>query len=919
MDNPASDKRPLAGRSLRAQATRRLLWVGLIAMLLLFTVGTFSYQVLIKRDLQQMRDLTLAYYAKALPRQESAQQMAALQLASRIEFSRMLEKLDDSRWPMLTAFLNAQWTFSEFSNMVVLDAERKVIFRYGSEAESLQVMASGNDDWLYAPQYHQFYQLFRAPLWLGLQGQGELVLFRTMSNSSMRELAIPQTRLHLSYQDEVVAVSEDIGKTPLEDSDKFLRLELVWPSNERLRAGKQPHLVIYRDLKDMLPFVQFVARPIILSMMIIGILWYGLGRWLKRTTWRIESLGEGARSYAEGAPRAGLDKALAPALTQNDEVMETARAFVYLVSVIEERDQEQRSYLETLALLEEAVIEFDEAGCILRASPGWAKLTRQEDSLGTNVADFIHDDDISMLKSQSLQLFAGEKHVVTLRMRMQPRGLSKKNLEFWVESRLLAFVDVNGKVVSVRGVLRDITQNYMHEKQITHMALHDALTELPNRVLLEDRFKIALRLAARNDEMAAVCFIDLDHFKMFNDTLGHKAGDRLLVAFARRLHEHLREGDTLARWGGDEFVLLLPEMKDESGIHRVASKVVEAMQQALILDGNEVRITFSMGTAIFPIDGADMETLFSQADRAMFYAKAQGRNQICYFQDMTSKGLGKKELYIQNRLANAIAQHQIQAWFQPIVDARTGRCASLEVLARWHDEEHGWISPATFIPMAETLGLISALGSQVMLNSLDALKHFNQQGFTILMAVNISKRQLFVPAFVEWLRSEVVSRGLEPWQLVLEVTESVALNDVEKGADIVQELREAGFHIAIDDFGTGYSSLSQLHEINAVELKIDISFVRRIDQADGRSMVQAIVNMADALGMKTVAEGVETEEGAKQLSQMGVTCLQGYLFAKPMPLDEFEAWLEENFRTRGLGSVSPLVFKQSVSVAGLSR
>jgi len=278
----------------------------------------------------------------------------------------------------------------------------------------------------------------------------------------------------------------------------------------------------------------------------------------------------------------------------------------------------------------------------------------------------------------------------------------------------------------------------------------------------------------------------------------------------------------------------------------------------------------------------------------MFYAKAQGRNQVCFFQDMTSKGIGKKELYIQNRLAGAIDQGLIQAWFQPIVHAATGRCTSAEVLARWHDAEHGWVCPTTFIPMAENLGLIHALGSQILLASLDALQKLQSRGSDILIAVNISKRQLFIRSFAEWLVAEVSRRNLQPGKLILEVTESLALNDVERGADHVHELRESGFLIAIDDFGTGYSSLSQLHEMNAVELKIDISFVRRLHEPAGKSMVQAIVNMAQALGLKTVAEGVETQEDADTLCQMGVSCLQGHLFGKPMPLDQFEIWLEEN-------------------------
>jgi diguanylate cyclase (GGDEF)-like protein len=896
----------LAGKSLRAQANRRMLVVGLIACTLLFTVGALSYKLLNKRELVLRHDQIQQYYNNTLPRLENSRQTAAIQLGSRLEFARILEGQGPSRWPMLTAYLNAQWAFSEFSNLVILDPEQGVMYHYGSEGDTLRDLATTAEPWLYAPQYRQFYRIYRVPLWLGEQGQGELVLFKTLSNSLIRELAIPQTQLQLVYNDRVMAASEDGLKLELNDPDRYLRVDIPWSSSSPAGAA-QPTLVVYRDLEDVFPFSQFVMRPIMVSLVIVVLLWFGLGRWLSNTTLRIASLGHGARHYAEGHDRTSLGIALTPALSRDDEIQETARAFEQLVHAIEARDQEQRGYLETLAMLEEAVIEFDAVGVIQHASPGWNKLSRQNDSLGRQVYEFIDAEDVTMLQAQAALLAKGEKHSVTLRVRL--RSSNGQHAENWVEARLLAFEDASNKVVNIRGVLRDVTQTYLHEQQITHMALHDALTELPNRVLLEDRFKVALRLASRNQDKVAVCFIDLDHFKMVNDTLGHKAGDRLLVSFSERLRQELRAGDTLARWGGDEFVLLLPDMESEAGIRQVTEKVVAALQQPLALDGSDIRVTFSMGAAIYPLDGDDMETLFSHADRAMFYAKAQGRNQVCFFQDMTSKDIGKKELYIQNRLAAAIDQGLIQTWFQPIVDATTGRCTAVEVLARWQDAEHGWISPATFIPMAENLGLIHMLGNQIMLSSLDALQRIQSQGHGVLMAVNISKRQLFIRSFSQRLAEEVGRRSLRPDQLVLEVTESVAINDVERGADHVQELRQAGFQIAIDDFGTGYSSLSQLHEMNAVELKIDISFVRRLHEPAGRSMVQAIVNMAHALGLKTVAEGVETQEAADILGRIGVSCLQGYLFAKPMPLDQLEDWLHDNAAKRGQGYGAPAVIE----------
>jgi EAL domain-containing protein (putative c-di-GMP-specific phosphodiesterase class I) len=333
-------------------------------------------------------------------------------------------------------------------------------------------------------------------------------------------------------------------------------------------------------------------------------------------------------------------------------------------------------------------------------------------------------------------------------------------------------------------------------------------------------------------------------------------------------------------------------MQSEDSIRETIKKVREVMQAPLQVDGVDLTVTFSMGAAIYPDDGEEVETLFSEADRAMFYAKSQGRNQVCFFRDMTSRGIGKKELYIQNRLANAIASQRIQAWYQPIISASTGACSGVEVLARWHDDELGWIGPATFIPIAESIGLIRELGQQVWLASLNAAENWQRQGLALSIAVNVSKRQLFTPYFTEQLLEEVSKHQLSPGSIILEVTESVALLDVEHAADRLQELKEAGFRIAIDDFGTGYSSLSQLHEMHVDELKIDISFIRRLHEPNGLSMTQAIINLARAINLETVAEGVETAEAAAKLRELGVDNLQGFHFARPMPAEEFEQWLE---------------------------
>ncbi len=878
---------------LHGQAISRLAIVLVISVIGIMLIGLSNYVVAYQREVSQKQAIAEGYYRNQLPRLESEWQTAAERIKARIEFSRILEDTADLRWAKLTALLNAQWEFIEFSNLLILDGNGKILFRYGTEAHALDNAAALSSGWLYSADHGEVCQVFQRPLWLGRGGQGTLLLLKSLNSAVLKKLEIPETHLHLKFDGALLASSTALPKgfTPYDGGvfsglqPRYVETALPWPGSTKLQ------LVIQREILSSFPLPEFLIRPVAAIVLVTILLWLGLGRWLQSTILRVASVNAAARQFTHSGRLGLAETELALAQNRKDEIGDLALSLQNLMQTVDTREREQKAYLDTLALLEEAVLELDCDGRIQRASPGWSTLAHCDDAVGRRLDEFIHVDDLDALHAQCFALTSGTKNHVGLRLRLgDADGLVHNS---WLECRFVSYWDETGRVVGLRGVLRDITQTYLHEKQISHMALHDALTELPNRVLLEDRFKVALRLASRTVHKVGVCFIDLDHFKNINDTLGHKMGDKLLQAFSDALKAQLRVGDTLARWGGDEFVLLLPDMNSEDSIRETIKKVREVMQEPLQVDGAELSVTFSMGAAIYPDDGEEVETLFSEADRAMFYAKSQGRNQVCFFRDMTSQGIGKKELYIQNRLANAVKSHLIQAWFQPIIEVSTGACSGVEVLARWHDEELGWIGPATFIPIAENIGLIRELGQQVWLASLTAAESWQRQGLVLSIAVNVSKRQLFTPYFTEQLLEEVSRHQLSPGSIILEVTESVALLDVEHAAERLQELKEAGFRIAIDDFGTGYSSLSQLHEMHVDELKIDISFVRRLNDPRGLSMTQAIINLARALNLETVAEGVEDEDAAAKLRELGVDYLQGYHFAKPMPREDFERWLAQ--------------------------
>lgn len=872
----------------------RLLLLGLFVAVVITILAANSHRSQGELEIIQKRTTIHQFYEKELPRVEERWQGDAVQMKERIEFSRILEDRNEVRWPKFNAFLNAQSEFTHFANLLILHNSGQTLFHYGPEAHKIQdnpILPSAN--WHYSEEAREFYRIYRLPIWLGAEGQGVLLLLKTVNNAAMSAMAAPETHLHLYYHDQILATSNGdnpkliqpgIKETHTPSGLLLIQTDIPWPG-----SGIRPTLIVQRELHVIYPLKEFLLRQLFSVLIITSLIWLGLGRWLTRTIRRVEHLEMAAKDYTQAGLASRVSEQLHIAGAQPDEISDLADAMKKLMHEIESRNLEQKAYLETLSMLEEAVLELSCDGVILHASAGWTKLSHSDDAPGKKLYEYIHSDDRELLQAQCQALSSGEKNYAELRLRLDTEsGLH----EPWMECRFVCFHDEAGKVAGIRGVLRDITQIHQHEKQITHMALHDALTGLPNRMLLEDRIKVSLRQASRTQLIVGICFIDLDHFKNVNDTLGHNSGDKLLLAIAERLKRQLREGDTVARWGGDEFVLLLPAMNSAQDVREIALKVCEAVQPPLQLEDTELTVTFSMGVALYPDDGEDTETLFSQADRAMFFAKAQGRNQICFFTDMTTKGIDKRELYIQNRLASAINSRQIQAWFQPVISANSGCCTGVEVLARWHDDEQGWISPATFIPIAENLGLIHEIGHQILLASLSAAKRWKESGLNLTMAINVSKRQLFTTNFSERLLEEVAKHQISPAQIILEITESLALLDVDQAATRLQDLKQAGFRIAIDDFGTGYSSLSQLHEMHVDELKIDISFVRRLHEANGLSMTQAIINLARALNLEIVAEGVETAEAASKLRELGADSLQGNYFARPMPAAEFEQWLK---------------------------
>ncbi len=447
-----------------------------------------------------------------------------------------------------------------------------------------------------------------------------------------------------------------------------------------------------------------------------------------------------------------------------------------------------------------------------------------------------------------------------------------------------------GQIIGAVLVFHDVSEKRNLLKEMTYRAYHDPLTNLPNRVLFNDRLSAALAQCRRSKHKLAILFIDLDQFKLVNDMMGHVVGDRLLKKVATRIAKCLRESDTVARLGGDEFTVLLHHMQNESDAAKVAQKLLKAMEQPWQVRGQEFHVTASIGISLFPNDGEDAATLLKNADIAMYRAKEQGRNNYQMFTAALNAKIVER-LTMENHLRRALKNEEFETYYQPLVNTDGRKIVGVETLLRWHHPEQGLVAPGQFIPFAEETGLIIPIGEWVLRQACIQNVKWQKAGYPpIRVTVNLSACQFQQRDLVENIAKILQETGLDAEWLELEITESALIGDVDFAMSTLKALRDMGVSISIDDFGTGYSSLNYLRKFPIQTLKIDRSFVRDITvNPEDAAIVSTVIVLARNLQIKVVAEGIETEEQLEFLRQRQCTEMQGYLFSRPVPCQEIEA------------------------------
>ncbi|MFX4260728.1 EAL domain-containing protein [Pelotomaculum propionicicum] len=733
--------------------------------------------------------------------------------------------------------------------------------------------------------------------------RGALIMGRYLNSGEVANLA-EKTHLTLNLHrlDAMPGLLADI-KSKLEgtEEDNFI---VVQPFNEEIINGyallkdvfDNPVMVLQVDLERGIYQQGKNSLRLLLFSLVIFVLVFGalvvmlleknvLSRLAKLS--RNFSLISSCGDHSMRLQASGNDELTELAESAN-KMLESLQNTHQILSVTKER---YRTLTENAYDL---ICEISTDGRYLYTSPNYKEVLGydQSDMINKSVIDFIWQEDKNKVNNAIVNIeFSGLKEL-TYRM------MSKNSDLRWFESTAKTFKTVKGESRLV-AVSRDITEKQKYEETIKFQAFHDSLTGLPNRLLFKDRLSLELAHCRRNNKMLALIFLDLDRFKLINDTLGHEVGDLLLCQVAERLSECVREGDTVARLGGDEFTIMLPEITCAEGAAKVAEKILENIRKPVILGEHELFISTSAGIALYPSDGDDTETLIKNADTAMYLSKEKNRDNYQFYTPALNHKTHER-LLIENELRRAIERKEFVLHYQPKVNINSRELTGIEALVRWNHPCRGLLLPAEFIPIAEETGMIVPLGEWVMRTACAQNMSWHEAGYTPnAVSVNLSGKQFYLQNLVETVKRILKDTGLDPHWLELEITESTAMQNSEYTAETLYRLKKMGVQLSIDDFGTGYSSLGQLKRFPVDKLKIDKTFVMEIGEIrDSEVIASTVIALCKSLKLGVVAEGVETEVQRKFLQKHQCSEMQGFLFSKPLSSVDMEALLSKRKLSR---------------------
>lgn len=594
-----------------------------------------------------------------------------------------------------------------------------------------------------------------------------------------------------------------------------------------------------------------------------------------------EKSSSGEEKDSEGANRkAFLSFSIFDDLTIEELTLQLAKTNQDL----RESEQHYRSLFEQSPNL---IYSMDRNGTIISVNPALIKETGHlpKDVRHTNAVKYV----VKKHRRRSLQCFTKALRGKTQYFPMDIIGKGGEAKSFQITNLPII---VNDKIVGVYGIAQNIEEQKKDREKISRLAYHDSMTGLPNRLLLQQMLESMVKQADQEKRIMAVIFIDLDRFKIINDSVGHDKGDEILKKVAARMENKISKDHVLTRFNGDEFVLVVPNVKENEKVNDIVRRLIKSFDQPIAHNEDEFYLTASAGISLYPEDAKDAEELMKNADTALNLAKQKGAGKYQLFQEEMRIALYHR-FELENDLRKALDKKEFLIFYQPQINLKTGKVCGCEALLRWRHPRMGLISPAKFIPLAEETGMINEIGKWVMKTACKQAKNWQDSGHEdFFVSVNVSVRQFQQQSFLNNVKEAIEESGLAPQYLHLELTESITLNNIRQSGIHVQSLKNLGVKVSIDDFGTGYSALSYLKDFSIDILKIDRSFVRNLrkDSNDG-AIIQAILTMCKGLSMRAVAEGVETEEQLKLLKNYGCHCVQGFLYSQPLPVKIFEKFI----------------------------